>query len=221
MLRRSPLTALLFATALAAAACNAATAPSPSESSTPAATPPAATSAESPTLEATASGTPEQTAVPTSLDPCQLVTASEASSLAGASFGAGTEGTTSGGAKTCVYGGQTLNVFQVLVAQAPDAATAQSQWTELQAQAEDALKAGTPSGTTVNLNVTDVTLAGADKAADATASGTISGTTISVSAIYVLKGATFFSFSDLVVGTTAPSSSAMEAQALTTLGRVP
>jgi hypothetical protein len=216
MLRHARLTTLLV-TLLLAAACNAAATVSPSpESSTPAASP-----TGSATAEATASGTPEQSGVPTSLDPCQLVTLSEASTLAGASFTTGKEDTTSGGAKTCVYGGQTLNVFQVLVAQAPDATTAQSQWTELQTQAKDALKAGTPSGTTVNLNVTDVTLAGADKAADATASGTISGTTISVSAIYVLKGATFFSISDLVVGTAAPSSSAMEAQALTTLGRIP
>jgi hypothetical protein len=217
MLRHAPLTALL-ASLLLAAACNAAATSSPSPAS---GTPAAATPTESATIEPTAGSTAEQTGVPTSLDPCQLVTASEASALAGASFGAGTEGTTSGGAKTCVYGGQTLNVFQVLVAQAPDAATAQSQWTEFQAQAEDALKAGTPTGVTVNLNVTDVTLAGADKAADATASATISGTTISISAIYVLKGATFFSISDLVVGKTAPSSSALEAQALTTLGRIP
>ena len=216
MLRHAPLTALLAALVLAAA-CNGAATPSPSpEASTPAVSP-----TGSATVEATASSTPEQSAIPTSLDPCQLVTASEASSLAGASFGAGTEATTSGGAKTCVYGGQTLNVFQVLVVQAPDATTAQSKWTELQAQAEDALKSGAPSGTTVNLNVTDVTLAGADKAADATASATISGTTISISAIYVLKGATFFSISDLVVGNAAPLSSALEAQALTTLGRVP
>jgi hypothetical protein len=216
MLRRAPLTALL-ATLLLAAACNAAATQSPSpESSTPAASP-----TGSATVEATASSAPEQSGVPTSLDPCQLVTASEASALAGASFTTNKEDTTSGGAKICVYGGQTLNVFQVLVAQAPDAATAQSQWTQLQAQAEDALKNGAPSGTNVSLNVTDVTVAGADKAAVATASATISGTTISISAIYVLKGATFFSFSDLVVGNAAPSSSALEAQAQTTLGRIP
>jgi hypothetical protein len=217
MLRHAPLTALL-ASLLLAAACNAAATSSPSPAS---GTPAAAIPTESATIEPTAGSTAEQTGVPTSLDPCQLVTASEASALAGASFGAGTEGTTSGGAKTCVYGGQTLNVFQVLVAQAPDAATAQSQGTQLQAQAEDALKKGAPSGTNVSLNVTDVTVAGADKAAVATASATISGTTISISAIYVLKGATFFSFSDLVVGNAAPSSSALEAQAQTTLGRIP
>jgi hypothetical protein len=217
MLRRAPLTALL-ATLLLAAACNAAATPSPSPAS---GTPAAATPTESATVEATASGTTEQSGAPTSLDPCQLVTLSEASALAGATFTTGKEDTTSGGAKTCVYGGQTLNVFQVLVAQAPDAATAQSQWTELQAQAEGALKSGAPSGINVSLNVTDVTVAGADKAAVATASATISGTTLAISAIYVLKGATFFSFSDLVVGSAAPSASALQAQATTTLGRIP
>jgi hypothetical protein len=218
MLRRAPFTALLVATALVIAACSGSPTPSPSPAS---GTPAAATPTESATIEPTASSTAEQSALPTSLDPCQLVTASEASALAGASFTAGKEETTSGGAKTCVYGAQTLNVFQVLVVQAPDAATAQSQWTQLQAQAEDALKQGTPSGINVSLNVNDVTVAGADKAAVATASATISGTTISVSAIYVLKGATFFSISDLVLGNAAPSSSALEAQAQTTLGRVP
>jgi hypothetical protein len=217
-MRRFSLAGLLVAPALVIAACGGAAtqSPSPAEGTLGA---PTATASETGT--ATATGTAEQTAVPTSLDPCQLVTASEASALAGASFATGTEGTTSGGAKTCVYGAQTLNVFNVLVAQAPDAATAQSQWTQLQAQAEDALKSGLPSGTNVSLNVTEVTVAGADKAAVAAASGTISGTALSVSAIYVLKGATFFTFSDLVVGTAAPSADALEAQALTTLGRVP
>ncbi len=215
MLRRPSLAVLIMVPVILIAACGGAATPSPAESTPPATIAPTATAPE--TNAPAASGT----AVPTSLDPCQLVTASEASALAGASFTTGTGGTTSGGAKTCVYGSQTLNVFNVLVAQAPDAATAQSQWTQLQAQAEDALKKGAPSGTNVSLNVTDVTVAGADKAAVASASGTISGTTIAISAIYVLKGATFFTFSDLVVGQAAPSASALEAQAATTLGRVP
>src|SRR5690242_18375456 len=66
---------------------------------------------------------------PVALDPCVLVTASEASTLAGVTFASGTEGTTEGGSKTCAYGAKTANVFTVLVAQAPDAATAQADWT--------------------------------------------------------------------------------------------
>src|SRR5690348_10178293 len=59
----------------------------------------------------------------TSLDPCQIVTSAEASALAGANFTTGIEQTTDGGGRICVYGYQTQNVFMVLVAQGPDAAT--------------------------------------------------------------------------------------------------
>jgi len=40
-------------------------------------------------------------------------------------------------------------------------------------------------------------------------------------AIYLLKGSTFVTFSDLVLGKPAPSAATMEAQAQTTLGRLP
>src|SRR5262245_26067015 len=52
----------------------------------------------------------------TTTDPCQLVTASEASALTGASYGPGTERAIGPG-KTCVYGGSTKNVFMVDVFQ--------------------------------------------------------------------------------------------------------
>jgi hypothetical protein len=159
---------------------------------------------------------------PVALDPCQLVTSAEASSIAGVTFAAGKENTTSGGAKTCAYGAQTANVFMVTVVQAPDAATAQADWTQEQAKAEAAIKQGLPPGASVNLNVTNVTtLSGADKAAIATFNTTISGETVGITAIYLLKGATFVTFSDLVIGKAAPTADAMETQAQTTLGRVP
>jgi len=159
---------------------------------------------------------------PVALDPCQLVTSAEASSIAGVTFAAGKEDTTSGGAKTCGYGAQTPNVFMVIVVQAPDAATAQADWTQEQAKAEAAIKQGLPPGATVNLNVTNVTtLSGADKAAIATFNTTVSGTAVGITAIYLLKGATFVTFSDLVIGKAAPTADAMEAQAQTTLGRLP
>lgn len=217
---RRTLAVSLIAPALLIAACGGAATPSPS----PAATEAAATTAPTESPSGSSSGAPSsaagETSVPNALDPCQLVTASEASTLAGATFTAGTEGTTSGGAKTCVYGGQTLNVFQVLVAQASDAATAQAQFTQLETQAQDALKQGAAGGANVSLTTSDVTVSGADKAVFATATGSISGTTISISAIYLLKGPVFVSFSDLVLGTTAPSAAAMQGQAATTLGRV-
>jgi hypothetical protein len=159
---------------------------------------------------------------PVALDPCQLVTSAEASSIAGVTFAAGKEDTTSGGAKTCGYGAQTPNVFMVIVDQAPDAATAQADWTKQQADAEAAIKQGLPQGTSVNLNVTNVTsLSGADKAAIATFNTTVSGTAVGIIAIYLLKGATFVTFSDLVLGKATPTADAMETQAQTTLGRLP
>ena len=150
------------------------------------------------------------------------MTSSEASSIAGASFTAGKEDTTSGGAKTCAYGAQTRNVFLVLVTQAPDAATAQADWTQEQAKAEAAIQQGLPQGSSVNLNVTNLTnVAGADKAAIASFNTMISGQAVGLIAIYLLKGSTFVTFSDLVLGKPAPTAAAMEAQAQTTLGRLP
>jgi hypothetical protein len=166
--------------------------------------------------------TPSASAQPSgNLDPCQLVTQSEASTLAGVSFGVGTKETVSSGATMCTYGGQTRNVFLVEVAVAPDAATAQADWAQEESQAQSALtELVTSSGASVNLKAGDITLTGADKAATATASKTVSGVTLSISAIYVLKGAVFFTFSDLVLGKPAPSVAAMEAQAQTVLTRV-
>jgi hypothetical protein len=183
---------------------------------TPAAASPGASLASTAPLESSA----EQTAVPTALDPCQLVTAAEASTLAGASYGSGKASTTSGGAKLCTYSSTTA-VVNVLVAQAPDAATAQADWTQEQAQAEAAIKQGAPSGVDVTFNVSDTSVAGADQAALATGQATISGLKISISAIYLLKGATFVTFSDLAIGQAAAGSSALQAQAAITLGRVP
>ena len=162
------------------------------------------------------------TAVAVSLDPCQLVTSQEASALTGAAYGAGREDQYSGGGKGCVYGYQTLNVFMVIVAQAADAGTAKAEWTQEQSRAQSALLQLGGSAATVNINFNDVSnLTGADMAAVGTGIATVSGHTFSASAIYVLKGATFFNFSDLVYGHAAPSVTAMETQATTVLGRVP
>jgi hypothetical protein len=173
---------------------------------------------------ATASATPSPspTGGPKTLDPCQLVTSQEASLLAGASYGAGRADTTSGGGKICVYGYQTVNVFMVLDAVAPDAATAQAEWAQEEAQAQAALQQGAGQGANISFDVSDVsTLTGADRGAVGTASGTISGQAISGSAIYLLKGAIFLTFSDVQLGSTQPTTIAMETQAQTSLGRLP
>lgn len=174
------------------------------------------------TPQATASSTPSAaaSAAATAVDPCQVVTQSEASQLAGASFGAGKEDTTSG-SKICWYGAQTTNVFEVVVAQASSAAAAQSQWDAYKSQVQTALQQATASGITVNLNQSDTTISGADRAAVGTFSSSGSGYTIAGSAVYLLKGATFLAIVDLVLNHPAPTIQAMEGQAKTSLQRLP
>jgi hypothetical protein len=162
-----------------------------------------------------ATSAPQSAAAPTSLDPCQLVTSQEASSLAGTSYGAGREETTPGGGKICIYGYQTTNVFTVEVAQAPDVATAQAAKAQFLADLQSKLQQVANEG----LNVTQLPNF-ADGAVFAQANISLGGQTISGSSIGVLKGTIFFGFSDLVVGHGAPSSSAMQSQAQTVLGRL-
>jgi hypothetical protein len=178
----------------------------------------------SPTPSAQASGSPvaEASAVPTTTDPCQLVTQSEASQLAGTSYNAGMEDTTSGGGKICWYGAQTVNVFEVLVATASSAAAAQAQWDSEKSQVSAALqKASSAPGVTVNINVTDTSLSGADRAAVGTFSESGSGHTIAATALYVLKGPVFLAIVDLLVDHAPPTTTAMESEGQTALGRLP
>ena len=166
-----------------------------------------------------AAASPSQSAAATSLDPCQLVTSSEASSLAGTTFGPGQEETTNGG-KRCIYGSQTTNVFTVEVAQAQDSATAQADWSQEQTQAQNLVEQKLPPGVDVSLNTQNVTGLG-DRAATASGSASLAGHKIGLSGIYLLKGVTFLAFQDLLLGHNPPSSAAMQAEARTALGRVP
>jgi hypothetical protein len=155
----------------------------------------------------------------TTLDPCQLVTAAEASALAGTTFGAGVVESESNGSRRCVYGGQTTNVFAVVVAQAADSKTANDQWAQEEARAQAAMVKDVPAGVTPP-KVGDITGVG-DRAATASASLQVQGHTIGISAIYILKGATFLSYSDLVLDKPAPTLSALAVQAQVSLGRIP
>ncbi|MGD0613465.1 MAG: DUF3558 family protein [Anaerolineales bacterium] len=177
---------------------------------------PTPTSTPAPTSAPAATSVPQQTAAPTSLDPCQVVTSQEASSLAGTSFGDGMEGTTPGGGKTCIYGYQSSNVFTVEVAQAPDVATAPAYKAQFVADLQSQLQQVTSSG----LNVTEVPTF-ADGAVIAQANISFGGQTINGSAIGVLKGTVFFGFSDIVVDNAAPSSAALQSETTTVLGRLP
>jgi hypothetical protein len=160
----------------------------------------------------------DATAVPTDIDPCQLITAEEAGTLVGTTFGAGEESTTEGNARICTYGAQTKNVFIVEVAIAPDEATAKAD--EAAAQAELQSKANQLPA--VGLAVTQLPdfAPGAD-AALMGGSMSLGGTTIGASAIYVLRGTTFFGFSDVALNQAPPTADAMKAEAMTVLGRLP
>jgi predicted pyridoxine 5'-phosphate oxidase superfamily flavin-nucleotide-binding protein len=167
------------------------------------------------------SATPSATAKATTLDPCQLVTAAEASALSGASFGAGLEETTgtNGTGKRCTYGAQTTNVFFVQVATAATASDAQAAWATEEAEADAGLAAGFPAQASAVVTKTDVTGLG-DRAAVGTGSATIEGQTISGGVIYLLKGPNFLAFGDLTLAT-APTADALKAQAATSLDRMP
>ena len=201
---------LLTLTALlAVTACGVSSQTSDNPSPSPASTPSAAASPSPPSLA--------------SLDPCKLVTAQEASKLAGTTYGAGVEETADGGARECIYGRQTLNVFLVVVNVAPDAATAEADWATAEADAQSGVeKLAGLEGASVALHAGNITLPGADEAATAAASGAFGGNHIlNVSAIYVLIGAVFFTFSDLLLDKPAPAASAMAAMAGTVLTRIP
>jgi hypothetical protein len=217
---RTILGTVAIAASLALAACSSNGASSVQATVSPSATATATPPSGGGGATATPSGTPAQSAeatgVQTALDPCQLVTNTEASQLTGATYGAGAESTTDDGlGKICTYGAQTTNVFMVIVAQAPDVATAKAQ----EAAAEANLNANYPG-----VKVTITTLTDFQPNADAAAaqgSGSVSGVTFGAIGIYLLKGATFVSFSDVEVNATAPTLDAMKAQAGTTLSRVP
>ncbi len=210
----------LFAS-LALAACSAT-----SSSTTPSATGSASVApAATPTMIATAtaseaastSQSPTATTVPTALDPCQIVTAAEASALTGATFSAGEESTTQGGGKLCAYSQEGI-VFEVLVGQSADAATAKAQEPAFKAELEN----GVAQAGIANPTLTE--LPGFETGVDAAVlegSATIQGVKASAIALYALKGAVFLAMSDITVGGTPPTSAQIQAQAHTSLGRIP
>jgi hypothetical protein len=147
--------------------------------------------------------------VPTTLDPCQLVPPNEASTVAGATYSAGTEQTTSGNGKVCVYGAGTTNVFDVLVVVAPDAATAQQAKAAFVAQLNTTV-GGTP------VNATPVSGVG-----DSAEFAAFTSLQANGAALYALKGATFFALVDAVAGGSAPSQATLTTEAQSVAGRLP
>ena len=169
-----------------------------------------------------ASASPSSQATPATTDPCQLVTGAEASQLAGTSYGAGKEETTSGGGKVCWYGAQTVNVFEVIIAVASSPSAAQAQWDQEKSMVESQLQQATSEpGLKVSFNIADTSIAGADRAAVGTFTESLGGHTISGTAVYLLKGSAFFAMTDLVLDHPAPTTDAMKAQAQVVIGRLP
>jgi hypothetical protein len=164
-----------------------------------------------------ATNVPGQATIKSQLDPCQLISSQEASTLAGASFGSGKEGTTPGGLNSCTYGSQGTNVFTVDVVQAPDVNAAKADKAQFLADLQASLQQLTDQG----LNVTQEPNF-ADGAVLANASVNGGGITMNGSAIGFLKGTIFFGFSDIVLGGgAAPNSTALHSEATTVIGRLP
>jgi hypothetical protein len=227
-MRRSA--ALLTVTAAVVAAALAACSSSGSSGTTPPAPQPAteqasaaataAAASPAATAAATSPGTVSPSGAATSLDPCQIVPASEASALAGVTYGAGEEEPSGTDGKRCVYGSQTAHVFSVIVGQAATVTDADAEWSAERADAQAALTKQVPSGVKFHEQTQDVSGL-ADRASVATGSVSLGGESIAAGAIYLLKGAIFLSFSDVVVGGSAPTATALEAEAGKALARVP
>ncbi len=169
-----------------------------------------------PTEVASASGTPLASPVQTSLDPCQMVTSAEASTLTGVSFGPGQESTAENNAKICSYG-QEGNIFAVMVEVAPDLATA--------AKGKQQFLDEISSNAGGEFNWKNTVLNGFAPGIDAgftTGSYSAGGLSIKSIAFYLLKGTVFLGFSDVAtLGGNVPTGAAMEAQAKVSVGRLP
>lgn len=109
--------------------------------------------------------------------------------------------------------------MDVIVAQASDAATAQSVYATELGEAQTLIATNLPPGVHVNLDTANTAGVG-DKASTVTGAETLLGKTISFTGIYVISGATFFTIGDLVLGAAPPTAAAIQAQAQTVIGRV-
>jgi hypothetical protein len=214
---------------VALAACTSGTAPNPSAIASllaNASPPPAASAAPTPSAAASQAAASQgasepalPSAVATDIDPCQLITADEASALVGVKFAAGKESTTDKNLKICSYAGPGPNIFNVDVAVAPDVATAKA----AEASAEADLKAQANDMAGLGLTVTELpNFAPGTDAALMAGSRSAGGISIDAKGMLLLKGVTFVGFNDVAVGGgKAPSDDAMKAKAMELLGKLP
>ena len=209
---RSAVALVTAAAVLVVAACSSG-GPNPSASASIVANanpPPAASVAATPgpgASSAAVSEAPSESAFPsavaTNIDPCQLITADDASAFVGTKFGAGRESTSENNVKTCNYDAPGPNLFFVEVAVAPDEATAKAaeaaQEADLESQAQDLASLG--------LTVTKMPGFAANTDA-ALMQGSLSegGVSVAARAMFLLRGTTFVAFSDTAVGGGQPPS---------------
>ena len=156
-------------------------------------------------------------AVPTDIDPCQLITADEAGQPRRRDV-RGRQGGGDLGPRTDLHvRREHPNVFMVIVAIAPDVATAKA----AEKAAEQDLKDNAQSFG-VPVNVTKLPdFADQTDAVILDGSASLGGESISGRGMYLLRGTTFVGFNDLVRGKQAPSADDMKAEATTVLSRVP
>lgn len=204
---------------LALAACSSSS-PSSGSGAANAANATTAASVSAPPTQAPATSAPPttQAAAATAPDPCQMVTGTEASALAGASFGPGKK---SNGGSDCTYSSPTLRLVSVQAARANSAAEAQAYWAQEQAKLPDLMQREAQAPAAVHLTIKVTPLSGfGDRAALISGSATLEGMTLAVNGMYLLKGATFVGFEAMAINHPAPTTAAVEAQAKTVLGRM-
>jgi hypothetical protein len=161
-------------------------------------------------------GSAAGTAVPTAIDPCKLVPADEVSKVVGFTVLPGDSSTGTNNVRICSYGQEGLD-FNVLVAVAPDAATAKGQEPAFKADLEQAAsEAGLDS-----LKLTE--LPGFEPGVDAAImTGSVGSQAVKGISLYALKGAVLLAMSDIAtLGSSIPTSAAMEDEAHVALGRLP
>jgi len=158
------------------------------------------------------------TAVATSIDPCQVVTPGEVATVTGFEWGPVSPQTTDNNGRDCEYGQEGYG-FDVIVVQAPDAATAKAQEPAFKAQLERTAKIGGVA----DMKLTELPdcVPGVD-AAILHGSTTTDGATVNGVALYALKGPVLLALTELAsFGGSVATDAAMEAEAKTALGRIP
>jgi hypothetical protein len=214
-----PLGALALAGVMATvvAGCSGTTTPSAIASFVAnASLPPVATEAPTTATSEEPSESAGPSAVATSIDPCQLITAADASTLVGVTFGAGKAHTNENNVKDCVYSAGT-NVFTVEVAVAPDEATAKAAEASAKQDLENQGKGMIKSG----MKVTELPSFAPNTDA-ALLEGSVTGPIkLDARSMFLLKGTIFAGFDDIAINGSAPSADAMKAEAMKVIGELP